>query len=81
MARTLSADWCAVYAHPIYFLETFIEPERFRGTCYKAANWTLMGVTTGRGKADSTHQANRSIKQVFGLALVKDFRQRLAQVV
>jgi hypothetical protein len=81
MARTLSADWCAVYAHPIYFLETFIEPERFRGTCYKAANWTLMGVTTGRGKADSSHQANRSIKQVFGLALVKDFRQRLAQVV
>jgi len=81
MARTLSADWCALYAHPIYFLETFIDPERFRGTCYKAANWTFMGVTTGRGKADSTHQVNRSIKQVFGLALVKDFRQRLAQIV
>ena len=80
MARTLSADWCGLYAHPIYFLETFIEPERFRGTCYKAANWTLMGVTTGRGKADMTHQANRSIKQVFGLALVKDFRQRLSIV-
>jgi len=78
MARTLSADWCAQYAHPIYFLETFIDPERFRGTCYKAANWTLMGVTTGRGKADMTHQANRPIKQVFGLALVKDFRQRLS---
>ena len=80
VARTLSADWCGLYAHPIYFLETFIEPERFRGTCYKAANWTLMGVTTGRGKADMTHQANRSIKQVFGLALVKDFRQRLSIV-
>lgn len=80
MARTLSADWHAMYAHPIYFLETFIEPERFRGTCYKAANWTLMGVTTGRGKADMTHQANRSIKQVFGLALVKDFRKRLSLV-
>ena len=80
MARTLSADWNALYAHPIYFLETFIEPERFRGTCYKAANWTLMGVTTGRGKADMTHQANRSIKQVFGLALVKNFRERLSLV-
>ena len=78
MARTLSADWCAIYAHPIYFLETFIEPERFRGTCYKAANWTLMGITTGRGKADQSHQANRSIKQVFGLALVKDFRERMS---
>lgn len=80
IARRLSSDWQTVYAHPIYFLETFIEPERFRGTCYKAANWTLMGVTTGRGKADMTHQANRSIKQVFGLALVKDFRQRMSLV-
>ena len=80
MARTLSADWNALYAHPIYFLETFIEPERFRATCYKAANWTLMGVTTGRGKADQTHKANRSIKQVFGYALVKDFRSRLSLV-
>lgn len=80
IARRLSSDWQTVYAHPIYFLETFIEPERFRGTCYKAANWTLMGVTTGRGKADQTHQANRSIKQVFGLALVKDFRQRMSLV-
>jgi hypothetical protein len=80
IARRLSSDWQTVYAHPIYFLETFIEPERFRGTCYKAANWTLMGVTTGRGKADMTHQVNRSIKQVFGLALVKDFRKRLSLV-
>jgi hypothetical protein len=80
MARTLSVDWCAMYAHPIYFLETFIEPERFRGTCYKAANWTLMGLTTGRGKADLTHKANRSIKQVFGYALVRDFRQRMSLV-
>jgi hypothetical protein len=80
IVRRLSNDWQAVYAHPIYFVETFIEPERFRGTCYKAANWALMGVTTGRGKADMTHQANRSIKQVFGLALVKDFRQRLSLV-
>lgn len=39
-----------------------------------------MGVTTGRGKADMTHQANRSIKQVFGLALVKDFRERMSLV-
>ena len=80
IARRLSSDWQTVYAHPIYFLETFIEPERFRGTCYKAANWILMGVTTGRGKADMTHQANRSIKQVFGLALVKDFRERMSIV-
>lgn len=80
MTRTLSAEWQRVYAHPIYFVETFIDPERFRGTCYRAANWTVMGQTTGRGKDDRAHEANRSIKQVLGYALVKDFRQRLSQV-
>ena len=75
----LSADWQAVYAHPIYFVETFIDPQRFRGTCYRAANWTLLGHTTGRGKDDQAHRANRSIKQVLGYALVKDFRQRLSR--
>ena len=70
-----------MYAHPIYFVETFIDPQRFAGTCYRAANWTLLGVTTGRGKDAPTRAANRSIKQVLGYALVKDFRQRLSQVV
>jgi hypothetical protein len=81
IAKRLSADWQAVYAHPIYFVETFIDPQRFAGTCYRAANWTLLGVTTGRGKDAPTRAANRSIKQVLGYALVKDFRQRLSQVV
>ena len=80
IAKRLSADWQAVYAHPIYFVETFIDPQRFAGTCYRAANWTLMGVTTGRGKDAPTHAANRSIKQVLGYPLVKDFRQRLARL-
>jgi hypothetical protein len=80
MARCLSADWQALYAHPIHFLETFIDPERFRGTCYRAANWTVLGMTTGRGKDAPTRQVNRSIKQVLGYALVKDFRQRLSEV-
>jgi hypothetical protein len=78
MARTLSVDWQRVYAHPIYYLETFIDPQRFAGTCYRAANWKVLGVTTGRGKDDQTHQANRPIKQVLGYPLVKDFRQRLS---
>jgi Domain of unknown function (DUF4338) len=81
MTRRLSADWQHLYAHPIYFVETFIDPQRFRGTCYRAANWTVLGTTTGRGKDDLTHRANRSIKEVLGYALVKDFRQRLAQVL
>lgn len=80
MARTLCADWQRLYAHPIYFVETFIDPQRFRGTCYRAANWIPIGVTTGRGKDDHTHRANRPIKEVLGYPLVKDFRQRLSRL-
>jgi hypothetical protein len=78
MARMLSAEWQRVYAHPIYFVETFIDPQRFRGTCYRAANWTVLGETTGRGKDAPTHEANRSIKEVLGYPLVRDFRERLS---
>jgi len=80
MTRMLSADWQQLYAHPIYFVETFIDPQRFAGTCYRAANWTVMGQTTGRGKDAPTRAVNRSIKQVLGYPLVKDFRQRLSQL-
>jgi hypothetical protein len=77
MARRLSKDWELLYGHPIYFLETFIDPERFRGTCYRAANWVLLGRTTGRGKDDQTHRPNRSIKEVLGYSLTPRFRQLL----
>ena len=80
MARVLSADWQRVYGHPILFLETFVDPQRFRGTCYRAANWIHLGVTTGRGKDAPTYEPNRSIKDVLGYPLVKDFRQRLSQL-
>lgn len=81
MARMLSDEWQKLYGHPIYYAETFVDPERFRGTCYRAANWLSLGITTGRGKADSTHVANRSKKHVLGLPLVRDFRQRLMGAV
>jgi len=80
MAKVLSLDWQRVYGHPIYYLETFIDPQRFRGTCYRAANWIYLGDTTGRGKDDRTHEPNRSIKQVLGYPLTRDFRQQLGQV-
>src|SRR2546427_9667002 len=63
IARRLSADWEHLYGHPIYFLETFVDPQRFRGTCYRAANWIRLGVTTGRGKDAPTHKPNRPIKE------------------
>lgn len=81
MARRLSAEWQRVYGHPLLFLETFIDPTRFRGTCYRAANWILLGSTTGRGKDDVHHRGpNRSIKQTLGYALCPDFRRRLREV-
>lgn len=80
MARVLSADWQRLYAHPIYYLETFVDPQRFRGTCYRAANWIRLGATTGRGKDDMTHRPNRPVKDVLGYPLVKDFRQRLSHI-
>lgn len=78
-AKQLSHDWELLYQHPIYFVETFVDPERFRGTCYRAANWILLGATTGRGKDDRTHRPNRSLKQVLGYPLTPRFRQLLQE--
>jgi hypothetical protein len=80
MSARLSVDWLHQYAHPIYFTETFVDPGRYRGTCYRAANWTELGMTAGRGYNSPTKKPNRSLKQVWGYALVKDFRRRLSQV-
>jgi hypothetical protein len=77
VARRISRDWEALYRHPIHFLETFVDPERFRGTAYRAANWIPLGITTGRGKDDQTHQVNRSLKEVLGYPLSGDFREKL----
>lgn len=79
IARCLSADWQRLYGHPIYYLETFVDPQRFRGTCYRAANWLLLGLTTGRGKDATSSKPNRPIKQILGYPLVKDFRERLTR--
>ncbi len=77
--KQLSEDWERFYQHPIYFVETFVDPERFRGTCYRAANWILLGPTTGRGKDDQTHLPNRSLKHVLGYPLTPRFRELLQE--
>jgi hypothetical protein len=80
MAARISEDWKRMYGHPIYFLETFVDPERFRGTCYRAANWVLLGRTTGRGKQSNSYVPNRSIKEVLGYPLTPRFREWLGQL-
>src|SRR5271167_753118 len=79
VVRRLSHDWERMYGHPIYFAETFIDPARFRGTCYRAANWRFLGMTTGRGKASTSKRPNRSFKEVLGYALTPRFRELLSQ--
>jgi hypothetical protein len=80
MARRLSADWQGIYGHGVYFLETFVDPSRHRGTCYRAANWIVLGETFGRGHRCPTMQPNRSVKQVLGYPLVERFRELLGDV-
>jgi hypothetical protein len=78
MARRISRDWQEIYRHEVVWLETFVDPERgFLGTCYKAANWIFLGQTTGRGKNDQTRRPNRSLKDVLGYPLKRDFRGAL----
>ena len=77
MAKRIGKDWQESYGHPVYLLTTFVDTERFLGSCYRGANWIYLGETTGRGKNAQTKKVNRSIKAVLGFPLWKDFRVRL----
>jgi hypothetical protein len=77
MVRRLSADWQQLYHHPIYFVETFVDPTRHTGSCYRAANWIVLGQTFGRGHRCPTDEPNRPVKLVLGYPLVKRFRELL----
>lgn len=76
-ARRLSGDWVAKYGYPIQLLETFVDRLRFRGTCYQAANWILLGQTTGRTRNNRDHKAQTSVKDVYVYPLHKHFREVL----
>jgi len=76
-ARTLPGDWNKIYNHPVHYIETFVDTEKFAGTCYKAANWIYLGDTKGLGKNSQTKIPDRSIKAIYGYPLVKNFRRLL----
>lgn len=78
IARRISADWQALYHHPIDLLESFVDIERFQGTCYRAANWTCVGRSVGRGTKSKT-QDQTSIKELWVYPLVKRLRDKLTQ--
>ncbi len=77
LTRRLRHDWQAKYGHAVVLLETFIEEERFRGTCYKAANWILVGRTKGRSRQDRYNQLRVPPKLVAVLPLERNWRRRL----
>ena len=76
-ARRISDDWIQTYNYPLYLLETFIEKNRFKGTCYKAANWVCTGQTKGVAKKGHLHVKHGNIKDVYLYPLRKDFRKKL----
>jgi len=77
MAKRVPQDWQRLYAHPIYWLETFVDTSHFHGTCYRAANWQVIGETAGRGHRAPTFEQTRSAKQMLGLPLHRKFRELL----
>ena len=77
IARRICSDWQAKYGHPVYAMETFVDRSRFKGTCYRAANWIRLGATQGRTRNDRAHSIKASIKDVYVYPLSKHFRQEL----
>jgi hypothetical protein len=77
MAKIVFADWQRLYAHPIYWLETFVDTSRFAGTCYRAANWQEIGTTQGRGHRAPTLEQTSPVKKMLGLPLHRKFREIL----
>ncbi len=78
-ARQLPGDWERHYGYRPLLLETLVEEERFRGTCYRAANWTPLGRTQGRGRMDRHHQVPLRPKLLFVYPLTRDVQQRLCR--
>ena len=82
IARRIDADWQRRYHHPIYLLETFVQQDRFRGTCYKAASWIHVGQTTGRTRQSQRHRDNQvhaSVKDICLYPLNADARRHLCR--
>jgi hypothetical protein len=80
VARRIAADWQAHYGHPVVLLETFVERQRFRGSCYRAANWIHVGQTQGRTRQDRQHSLQAPVKDIFVCPLQANFRTHLCHV-
>ena len=79
-ARRLAADWQTRYGHPVHLLETFVERRRFKGTCYRAANWICVGPTQGRTRQDRNNDIRVPVKDIYLYPLTPRFREELCRV-
>jgi hypothetical protein len=77
VCRRLSGDWQAKYGHPLVLLESFVERERFRGSAYRAANWTRVGATAGRTRQDRHTCIHAPVKDIYLYPLRRSFRETL----
>jgi hypothetical protein len=75
--RRLSRDWQKIYGHPIYLAETFVDTSRFKGTCYRAANWAFAGQTKGSAKKGNAYLYHGQPKAIYLYPLHRHFRRRL----
>jgi hypothetical protein len=80
-ARRMPRDWEIHYGRCPLLLETLVDAKRFRGTCYRAANWIHVGQTSGRGRMDREHTAHgQAIKDIYVYPLAREARQRLCGI-
>jgi hypothetical protein len=77
--RRVAADWPERYGHEVCLAETFVQCDRFAGTCYRAANWQCVGHTAGRSRNDVQHRLSVPTKAVYVYALCRKFREHLTE--
>ena len=80
-AKRIAPDWQQAYGFKPVLLETDVDHQRFRGACYRAANWIGVGQTQGRGKLDRYHEGAVAVKDIDLYPLQHDFRERLCQQI
>ncbi len=79
ISRRISKDWICKYNHPVYLLETFVQKHRFKGTCYKAANWIYLGDTKGRTRNDRNNEQKAPVKEIYVYPLERHFKKFLKE--
>lgn len=75
----IADDWARVHGYSPVLIETFVDPTRYSGTCYQAANWEYLGKTKGRGRHDPHHECRETKKDIYVYPLRSDWRQRLTE--